>query len=45
VGHAGQPDRYEDNGKGERNAEPGAVIGILTQFLQPLKDYGLNLPF
>lgn len=29
MGHVGQPDRREDNnnGKGERNAEPGAVIG------------------
>jgi hypothetical protein len=27
-------DVFEDNGKGERNAEPGAVIGILTQFTE-----------
>ena len=38
-------DVFEDNGKCERKAEPGAVIGILTQFLQPLKDYGLNPAF
>jgi hypothetical protein len=38
-------DIFEGNRKGEGNAEPGAVIGILTQFLQPLKDYGLSPAF
>jgi hypothetical protein len=38
-------DVFEDNHKGERNAEPGAIIGILSLFLRPLKDFGLNPTF
>ena len=38
-------DVFENNRKGERNAEPGAIIGILSLFLRPLKDFGLNPTF
>jgi len=38
-------DVFEDNRKGERNAEPGAIIGILSLFLRSLKDFGLNPTF
>jgi hypothetical protein len=38
-------DVFEDNRKGERNAEPGAIIGICSLFLRPLKDFELNPTF
>jgi hypothetical protein len=36
---------FEDNSKGERKAEPGAIIDIRSKFLQQLQDSGLDPAF
>jgi hypothetical protein len=38
-------DTYKDNNKGNRHAEPEAIIDILGQFLRPLQASGLDPTF